>query len=299
MTDKFGLFGEPQKAKHLHLEEALKSPNHLGKDYCVMQKFDGWFMYIDCVNGVWQGIRSKTGRLLPSMAAYSRAFEKAELSDLSFRLIFEAYIPGVVFKDQNGLYNQKKTELNNVDLMCHDILFLSYPHSTFTKRYSRLTTACARLSTVVPAVQLVPILATSQSKEEWLNYYEDVLKLPQGEGIILKEAHAEYTQKARNAGILKIKCELTLDVLVVGLAEGKKGSKYTGTLGTLIVREASGKEHPVSGMTDEQRTLWWDTPEIIMDAVVEIQAMKRLPNGSLREARFKAERHDKSVEDID
>ena len=33
--------------------------------------------------------------------------------------------------------------------------------------------------------------------------------------------------------------------------------------------------------------------------IVEIEAMMRLANGSLREGRFKAVRHDKTVEDID
>ena len=41
----FGVFGAPQKALHLHIEEAKKAPKHIGKDYVVMEKFDGWFMY--------------------------------------------------------------------------------------------------------------------------------------------------------------------------------------------------------------------------------------------------------------
>ena len=47
MTDIFTPFGAPQKALHLHLEEAKKSPKHLGHEYMIFEKYDGWFMYID------------------------------------------------------------------------------------------------------------------------------------------------------------------------------------------------------------------------------------------------------------
>ena len=54
MPDIFAPFGAPQKALHLHLEEAKKSPKHLGHEYMIFEKYDGWFMYVDCINGVWQ-----------------------------------------------------------------------------------------------------------------------------------------------------------------------------------------------------------------------------------------------------
>ena len=47
MADIFAPFGAPQKALHLHLEEAKKSPKHLGHEYMIFEKYDGWFMYVD------------------------------------------------------------------------------------------------------------------------------------------------------------------------------------------------------------------------------------------------------------
>ena len=86
-------------------------------------------------------------------------------------------------------------------------------------------------------------------------------------------------------------------MMVIDMVEGE--GKYAGTLGALKVFESSGQEHAVSGMTDVQRDFWWAAPGTIVGQVVEIKAMKRLANGSLREPRFKAIRHDKGIEDID
>ena len=112
----------------------------------------------------------------------------------------------------------------------------------------------------------------------------------------MKRLDAHYSPGAWIADLLKIKEELTLDLLVVDVEEGE--GKYEGMLGKLIVQEKDGTQHKVSGMTDEERRLWWNRPSIIIGQVVEVKAMKRLPNGSLREARFKAIRHDKTAMDI-
>ena len=83
------------------------------------------------------------------------------------------------------------------------------------------------------------------------------------------------------------------------MVEGKGDGKYAGTLGALVVEEKSGQRHEVSGMSDEARHLWWNNRNLILGAIVEVEAMMRLPNGSLREGRFKAVRHDKTEADID
>ena len=54
-----------------------------------------------------------------------------------------------------------------------------------------------------------------------------------------------------------------------------------------------------SGMTDAQRDEWWKAESAIIGKVVEIKAMKRLKDGSLREPRFKSIRFDKTVSEID
>ena len=293
----FGVFGAPQKALHLHLEEAKKAPKHIGQDYVVMEKFDGWFMYIDCISGVWQGVRSKTGRLLPSMAKYSQAFAEGPKPNQDIRLIFEAVIPGMIFKDANGKFNAKaELPLGAVILKAHDILFARYPYTAFEKRYDRLESVVSYLKH--HWLELVEILYIGNNTEIWKRHFEEIVAR-RGEGVILKQLYHAYEPGKRNANLMKIKCELTLDLLVIGVAPGLKGTKYENTLGALVVQEKSGQEHQVSGMSDQQRAEWWSDPSSIIGRIVEIDAMLRLPNGSLREPRFKAVRYDKTMEDRD
>jgi DNA ligase-1 len=118
-----------------------------------------------------------------------------------------------------------------------------------------------------------------------------------GEGVILKDIDSGYFFGKRNDRMLKIKEEVTKDLQVVGMVKGE--GKYSDTLGALLVRDKNGITHTISGMTDGQRELWWENPLLIQGKVVEVKAMKELPDGSLREPRFKCIREDKTIGDID
>ena len=61
------MFGKPQKALHLYIDEEKKSPKHVGVTYAVLEKFDGWYMYVDFVDGAWGEIKSRAGRTIPSV----------------------------------------------------------------------------------------------------------------------------------------------------------------------------------------------------------------------------------------
>lgn len=293
---------EVQKALHLHLEEDKKAPKHLGHEYAVFEKYDGWYMYVDCIDGVWQGIRSKTGRLLRSMDWYNELLEAGPKPNQNIRLIFEAVIPGMIFKDLNGQFNQTKKRLTNVVCWCHDVLFQKYPHTIFSKRYDRLISVLKHLD--YGWLRRAPILGLFDDPEVWKSHYERIVSNRDeyghfGEGVILKKWDAPFNPGKRDYTLMKIKCELTLDLLVVGWGKGKPGTKYEDTLGFLVVKEMDGTTHQVSGMSDDQRAEWARDFELIRGQVVEVAAMKRLPNGSLREARFKAVRYDKIAADID
>jgi len=294
-------FGKPQKALHLHLDEALKTPKHQGRTYGVMEKFDGWFMYVDILGGEYQGIRSKTGRRLISMGKYDNILFNRKMPNIDLRLIFEAVIPQesgprgyMEFKDCNGKFNQTNHQLQDVVFKCHDLLTIK--PKTFERRYADL----AKLLNVWGLNQLhqVPILVRSELKSYWLECYNSIVDCG-GEGVILKDLAAHYSPNKRNAEILKIKCEVTLEALVVGTKEGKPGGKYVGTIGTLVVRTKNGVLNNVSGMSDKQRALWWTNPDLILGKVVECSAMKILEDGRFREGRFKAVRFDKTEKDID
>lgn len=291
------------KALHLHLEEEKKRPKHEGEQYAVMEKYDGWFMYIDCIDGVWQGIRSRPGRILPSMAKYSKLFDELDYPTVNIRLIFEAVIPQegaprgyMVFKDCNGKFNQQNHTLQDVHLKVHDVL-LAGRDLSFSKRQEALGKLMHRWAYAdTDWLQQVNIITITSSKAVWMEIYTEIIE-DQGEGVILKRLNGRYEADKRNFNLMKIKCELTLDLLVVGIVEGK--GKYAGTLGNLVVKDKNGVLNNVSGMTDEQRMKWYATPSLIINKVIEVKAMKRYPDGRLREGRYKCERFDKDERDID
>lgn len=276
---------KPQKALHLHQDLEKVNPKSKGETYMVFEKYDGWYGYWD----VGSNIMSRQMREIPSLLELSEELNRqAEVvGTQQGRFIFEILIDGVTeFKDLNGILNRKETA-ENAYLMVHDFIPL-FTHLPFRKRYGVAKREVFLLDH--HAVQLADALCIADTEEAWRFYAELIWDLD-GEGVILKRLNAQYAPGKRNADILKIKMECSEEMIVTGVVKGE--GKYEHTLGTLLVQDVHGAYHQVSGMSDVERDLWWKDPQKIITETVEVQFMKRLTNGSLREPRFKAIRHDK------
>lgn len=279
---------KPQKALHLYIEKDKKKPKYIGHHYMLFQKYDGWYGYLE--HGK---MHSRAGRVIPSL-------EHLNFPVLSGRLIFEILIHDVPeFHILNGILNRKKP-CNNAYFKVHDLV--TDVKTIFGQRFENADKEIYRLG---DDFTLAPPLGMSYDPLTWQQAAEKVWSM-NGEGIILKRLDAPYSAGKRNADLMKIKEEVTAELLVTGLAQGKSGGKYAGTLGTLVCRDKTGKEHNVSGMTDAQRDEWYNapkatkaTPHPILGQVIEIKAMKRLKDGSFREPRFKAIRFDKDRTELD
>ena len=278
---------KPQKAKHLYAEEEKKNPAHLTHNYMIFEKHDGWYGYMD----IGSPIMSRQMRVIPSMSDFSYALNTAlgeVMPGMKGRLIFEILVEGSpVFKDLNGILNRHE-QAKNAYLLVHDFIPDDEEYF-FSSRYKLAKLIVEDLS--LPQVRMATLLdECSNAPNQWKAIAE-LIWSNGGEGIIAKRRDALYSPGKRNADILKIKLEKSEEMIVLGLAEGE--GKYEGTLGKLIVKDVRGAEHKVSGMSDHERHAWWKKPELIAGATVEVQFMQRLENGSLREGRFKAVRHDK------
>ena len=126
-----------------------------------------------------------------------------------------------------------------------------------------------------------------------------------GEGAVFKQPKGAWTAGKKNEVMMKIKQELSYDLLCIGVDRGDIDGKYGNTLGTLQLQfRRFGKQDGelvavhVSGMTDEQRTAWWNAPELIIGEIVQVDAMRFTDFGMLREPRFKGIRYDKEQADI-
>lgn len=280
---------KPQKALHLHIEEEKKKPKHIGHDYAVFEKYDGWYGYLDLSEGL---VRSRAGRVIPSCLELSKQIMDATHVREGI-VIFEILIKGVSeFHELNGILNRSVGDCTaqNAYVMCHD--FITDVNKPFRHRYKELFEAFEFNAYVRQAryidVSSSPVIWRKRCQEVWDRG---------GEGIILKRVDAPYSPDKRNFDLMKIKEEVTLDLLVSYIDEGE--GKYTNHVGALVCTDKSGKKHYISGMTDDQRRIWWNHPNEIIGRVVEVKAMKVNTDGSLREPRFKAIRYDKTVQDID
>lgn len=137
------------------------------------------------------------------------------------------------------------------------------------------------------------------NNEDELNQIYDAVIEAGGEGVVLSPGMVQkYDYGKRNATLVKRKSEITYDLEVVNVQQGKKGTKYENTLGALVCRFRDGVEVSVSGMTDSDRDYWWKYPTTIIGRIIEVRAMAESSKGSLREPRYKGIRHDKEVGDF-
>lgn len=276
----------PQLALHLYVEEAKKKPKYVDQAYAIFEKYDGWYGYYDPAD---KQIKSRANRVIPSVAHLAPLF--AHVTNV---VIFEILLRDVTeFSVLNGILN-RKAKAETAYLKLHDYYDYCDPTATLAKRTAAVNMLAEAINS--PHVEVAPILGVSRSPNAWRDAADKIWNLG-GEGVILKRIDAPITLGKRNADLMKIKLEVTVDLLVTSVVRGD--GKYAGTLGALRCVDKAGNVHMISGMTDKQRADWWHTPSLITNHVVEVQAMCVLPNGSLREPRFKAVRHDKTAADID
>lgn len=87
------------------------------------------------------------------------------------------------------------------------------------------------------------------------------------EGLMLNR-NCPYFRKRHN-GILKVKQFYTVDLEVLDLEEGN--GRLKGTLGAFVVRYKDNVLHVGSGMSDEQRKIFWDEGIKLVGRVIEVK----------------------------
>lgn len=115
--------------------------------------------------------------------------------------------------------------------------------------------------------------------------YHDAYVARGFEGCMLKSLHTTYRFK-RGRNVVKYKEFEDVDLKVVGFKEGKAGSKYENTLGSIVVAHVT-KEHGRvlvdvgSGFNDEERAEIWKNRSEYRGKTVEIRYQSITEDGSL------------------
>ena len=291
---------KPQKALHLYLEIEKKRTKVADDNFIVFEKYDGWYgsKRVALDDNPVNGILTRQGRIIPSLTSFSASMNESEANNniaLKGQLIFEILVEGVPeFSELNGILNRSKApcQATQAYIMVHDFIPEGNEDIPTVERYCLAKQYVAQLQH--PRVKLATIYATGGhelvqqvAEKVWARTNPNVSK----EGAIGKRVDAPYSQGKRNKDLIKVKCEVSLEMEVVGYEMGQ--GKYANTLGKLLVQQANGMQHSVSGMSDTQRDEWYSDFSLINGAVVQVDAMQILPNGSLREGRFKCQRFDK------
>lgn len=299
---------KPQKALHLYLELEKKRTTVRDSEFVIFEKYDGWygFKQVSQADELFERIISRQRREIPSLRRLSASIgqsERLRRVTLKGTIIFEILVAGKpVFKDLNGVLNRSKgeCECEEAYLMVHDFVPDDGHDMPFLERYrlaKAYVTALAHSRVFIAPIITIGNYEDVQTEAEkiWARRSKD----KSDEGTIGKSINAPYSEGKKNKDIIKVKSEVTIEMKVIGMKEGKAGGKYEGTLGTLTVQDANGMIHDVSGMTEDERDKWWfvDDSELYKYPV-EIQAMQVLENGSLREGRFKAVRYDKNLSEL-
>lgn len=225
---------------------------------------------------------------------------KDQLSSLSSKLEIPMVFDGEIMSDNfqalmTQLYRKDDVKTDDAVLYLFDVIPLDkFINGVYNKdQKSRLED----LSVLVKVLENVKVLDsisvdmdTFSGKEIFEEFNRKCIEAGK-EGIMIKDPLAPYECK-RSTAWLKLKPVMTVDLEIVDLQEGE--DKYKGKLGALVCKGCEGEKEIIvnvgSGLTDEERELYWNNSSDVIGKIAEIKcdAITQNQNGiySLRFPRF-------------
>ncbi len=115
-------------------------------------------------------------------------------------------------------------------------------------------------------IKVIDYIKTSQMKDV-VEFFKK--QLDEGyEGLIVKDPHSIW-RDGKPSDQVKMKLEFTFELRIIGFKEGKKGTKYEGSLGSLVLESENGKLQTdcSGGISDKLRLLIWNNKEEYMNKI--------------------------------
>lgn len=268
-------------------------------------KYDGCHVILIKANGVAHAF-SRQGE--PVVAAMRHVLDDLNsISDDNFVLFAEAWHPELEHSVINGTF--RRTYVDEDALVLEAVVFDYVPLADFLAgtcpvRFKTRRDFATTLMYKVDAQYkegVRPYLYMSQaspSLEYCQGFVEDQRefagKVFAIDGFMQKDPDGLWKAGAGSGGeSVKLKDHMSIDVKVLAVLEGK--GKFTNMVGSIKVLWGL-RELIVGGgkLTDEQRKLYWDFPNLIIDRIVEVHGLSESANGMIREPRFIRFRDDKT-----
>ena len=157
------------------------------------------------------------------------------------------------------------------DCMTADEFLAQKCDKTYFERREMLATFAG----VAEHIEVLPVLYIGDDTSEVITWLNRVTAAG-GEGVMLNLASAEYIW-GRTWNLMKVKKFTSLDLEVIDVEEGS--GRLSGTLGAIHVRYKDGNIVKVgSGFSDEERKLFWNSPDLILNKVCEIKYFEESQN---------------------
>lgn len=139
---------------------------------------------------------------------------------------------------------------------------------TYDERRNLLEGLFGYAAVPISHIELLPILYRGADVSKVQEFLDDVVSKG-GEGVMINITKSLY-RFSRTWDLMKVKKFQSLDLLVVGYEEGS--GRLAGTLGAIHVRYKGGNIVKVgSGFSDEERKLYWEQPDLLMNKIVEVK----------------------------
>lgn len=176
------------------------------------------------------------------------------------------------FRLTTGIINQEEGDKTSIQFVIFDIL----PKEEFLRGESRRLyrerkDKLENLSVMIDLLELeslaiVDILYSGTDKS-MIDICLEKMIAEDKEGLMLNR-DCKYFRK-RHSGILKVKRFYTVDLRIIDVEEG--AGRLCGMLGAFVVRYKDNILHVGSGITDEQRRMFWEKRESMIDRVIEVK----------------------------
>ena len=265
-------------------QKYFDSPGRLeGKTFAITAKLDGFRLIAIKDSSGSVKFYSRVGQLVEGLVEIENEFENIPANiafdgELTISNYFE--MPSKdAYKAASKIIRLKgdtpKTGLTYrvFDCMTADEFLTQTCDKTYDERRAMLDTFANRVD--LKHIEVLPVLYRGDDTSkviEWLNK----ITAEDGEGCMLNLVSAEYVW-GRTWNLMKVKKFTSLDLEVIGVEEGS--GRLAGTLGAIHVRYKDGNIVKVgSGFSDEERKLFWSSPELILNKVVEVKYFEESQN---------------------
>jgi len=276
--------------------------NFIGKKVIVTKKLDGNRALVFVRTDGDVDIYSREGHCLcgfDELEAAFKMFPKGFIYDGEMLATNEEGLNSKELFKKTSSIIKKKGLKTGIEFHVFDIIPIhAFEHGGWDvpceKRKESLEKVIKRINH--PLVKYVEPLYIGEFNKEIIERLSLEAKRNEEEGVMIQLAEAPYECK-RTKTILKCKVFQSADVRCVDIYEGKSG-KNVGRLGGLIVDYKGHHVRIGGGFSDEERTLFWENPNLVIGKIIEITFFEEFEdeNGNidLRFAQYKTIRHDKT-----